>query len=118
MTRKWSPTGKPVALHFITGMEFSPQELRDIGERIYTVERMFNYREAGRDRKDDYPPERYFAEPVPGGLPVVKGTRLDRKKFDKMLDEYYEFHGWDKNGAPTREALSKLGPDKEPSHML
>jgi len=65
---------------------------------------MFNYREAGRDRK--------------GGLPVVKGTRLDRKKFDKMLDEYYEFHGWDKNGVPTREALSKLGLDKEPSHML
>ena len=105
-------------IYYITGMEFTPQELRDIGERIYTLERMFNHREAGRDRKDDYVPDRYFAEPVPGGLPIVKGFKLKRKKFDQMLDEYYEFHSWDKSGVPTQDTLEKLGLDKEPSHML
>jgi aldehyde:ferredoxin oxidoreductase len=105
-------------IYQITDLKLTPQELRDIGERIYTLERMFNHREAGRDRKDDALPERYFAEAVPGGLPIVKGKRMDREKFEKMLDEYYECHGWDQNGVPTREALEKLGLDKEPSHLL
>jgi aldehyde:ferredoxin oxidoreductase len=105
-------------IYYITGMEFTPQELRDIGERIYTLERMFNYREGKYTRKDDYVPERYFAEPVPGGFPVVKGRRLEREKFDQMLDEYYALHGWDKEGIPTKEALEKLGLSKEPSHII
>ena len=105
-------------IYSVTGMKFTPEELKDVGERIYTLERMFNYREAGYDRKDDRLPERYFAEAVPGGLPVVKGTRMDRKKWNKMLDEYYELHGWDNNGLPTEEALRKLGLEKEPSHVL
>ncbi len=31
--------------------------------------------------------------------------------FDLMLDEYYRARGWDKQGIPTRETLSKLGLD-------
>jgi len=105
-------------VYYITGMKISPEELREIGERIYTLERIFNYREAGFDRKDDRLPERYFAEAVPGGLPIVKGTKMDKKKWEKLLDEYYELHGWDKNGMPTEEALKKLGLDQEPSRIL
>ena len=105
-------------IYHVTGMRFTPEELKEVGERIWTLERMFNYREAGYDRKDDRLPERYFAEAVPGGLPVIKGTKMDRKKWNKMLDEYYELHGWDKNGLPTEEALKKIGLDKEPSHIL
>ncbi len=101
-----------------TGMRLSPNDLKDAGERIWTIERMFNYREAGYDRKDDRLPERYFAEAVPGGLPVVKGSRVDRKKWNKMLDEYYALHGWDSNGLATPEGLKKLELDKEPSHLL
>jgi len=106
------------AIYYVTGMNISPEELKEVGERIYTLERMFNHREAGFDRKDDRLPERYFAEAVPGGLPIIKGTKMNRKKWDKMLDEYYELHGWDKNGLPTKGALKKLGLDKEPSHIL
>jgi len=102
----------------ITGMAFSPEALKEIGERIYTLERMFNHREAGYDRKDDRLPERYYAEKVPGGLPVVKGRSIDKKKFNKMLDEYYKFHGWNRQGMPTRTTLKKLGLDQEPSHIL
>ena len=106
-------------IYFITGLRFTPDELKEIGERIYTIERMFNHREAGFDRKDDTLPKRYFEEAVPGGLPIVKGIKMDKEKWEKMLDEYYELHGWDKRrGLPTKKTLENLGLDKEPSHML
>jgi len=105
-------------IKYIAGLDISPDELRLAGERIYTLERMFNYREKGITRKDDYLPERYYREETKGGLPISKGKKIDRKKFDQMLDEYYALHGWDKNGVPTKETLEKLGLDKEPSHLL
>ncbi|TEU05193.1 aldehyde ferredoxin oxidoreductase, partial [Candidatus Bathyarchaeota archaeon] len=85
--------------------------------RIYTIERMFNLRE-GFSRKDDRLPERYFEEPTPIGLPIVRGKKIDRDKFEKMLDEYYALHGWDENGVPKKETLEGLGLDKEPSHRV
>ncbi|RLF11117.1 MAG: hypothetical protein DRJ98_02790, partial [Thermoprotei archaeon] len=39
-------------------------------------------------------------------------------EFDKMLDEYYDLHGWDRNGIPKPETLQRLRLDKEPSHKL
>lgn len=101
----------------MTGMEFSAEELQQIGERIYTLERLFNIRE-GASRKDDYPVERYFVEPTPAGLPKNRGKTIDREKYDQMLDENYEMHGWDKDGIPRQETLEKLGLDKEPSNIL
>lgn len=101
-------------LRYITGLEFTVEELFEVGERIYTLEKMFNYREAGHTRKDDYPPERSFKEGLPYGLGPVKGKHMERKKYDKMLDEYYELHGWDKNGVPTPETLKRLELDVEP----
>jgi aldehyde:ferredoxin oxidoreductase len=105
-------------IYYVTGLELTPQDLEDIGGRICTIERMFNHREAGFDRKDDRLPERYYVEPVPGGLPIVKGKKIDRKRFEGMLDEYYQFHGWSKRGIPLKKTLKTLGMDKEPSHML
>lgn len=105
-------------IYYLTGLEISPEELKQIGERCYTVERLFNYREGGITRKDDRLPDRYFTEATPVGVSRARGKKLDREKFDKILDEYYEQHGWDLNGVPKPETLSKLGLDKEPSHML
>jgi len=104
-------------IRYATGMKFSKEELMVVGERIYTMERMFNIRE-GFSRKDDTLPERFFKEPTPLGLPIARGKKIDREKFEKMLAEYYEFHGWDENGLPTGETLKKLSLDKEPSHLL
>jgi len=100
-----------------TGLKFSKAKLMEIGERIYTIERLFNLRE-GFSRKDDSLPERYFKEPTPIGLPIAKGKKIDRKKFSQMLDEYYALHGWDENGVPREETLKRLGLGKEPSHMI
>jgi aldehyde:ferredoxin oxidoreductase len=112
---KWEEFSKLIEL--ATGMRFSKAQLMEIGERIYTLERMFNLRE-GFTRKDDNLPERYFKEPTPIGLPIAKGKKIDRKKFETMLDEYYALHGWSKNGVPTKKTLAKLGLSKEPSHII
>jgi aldehyde:ferredoxin oxidoreductase len=62
--------------------------------------------------------DRYHDEPTKGGVPAAYGVTIDRDKFEKMLDEYYEHHGWDNNGVPTKETLKSLGLENEPSNML
>jgi aldehyde:ferredoxin oxidoreductase len=104
-------------IHYNTGLEFTTEEIWDIADRAYTIERLFNIRE-GLTRADDWLVDRYFDEPTPLGLPVVRGRSLDRDKFRQMIDEYYELHGWDEDGVPRPETLEKLGLDGEPSHML
>ena len=76
-----------------------------VGERIYNLERVFNVRE-GFNRKDDVLPERFLKEPL-GKAAAGVGERY--KNFDKMIDEYYQVRGWNKNGIPTPEKLRALG---------
>ncbi len=104
-------------LYLNTGLELSPQDIWDSADRAYNMERLFNIRE-GLTRKDDWLVDRYFDEPTPLGIPVVKGKAIDRDRFNQMLDEYYEHHGWDSHGVPYPETLKRLGIDKEPSHLL
>jgi len=104
-------------LYYNTGLKIKPEKIWEIADRAYTLERLFNIRE-GLTREDDWLSDRYFDEPTTLGLDIIKGKKLDRKKFKKMIDEYYELHGWDENGVPTPETLKKLGLDKEPSHIL
>jgi aldehyde:ferredoxin oxidoreductase len=104
-------------IYYNTGLELTPEEIWDIADRAYTVERLFNIRE-GLTRADDWLVDRYFDEPTPLGLPIARGKTLDRTKFKQMIDEYYELHGWDENGVPRPETLKKLGLDGEPSHKL
>ena len=57
----------------------------------------------GWTRRDDEAVIPYFERPD------VEGIGMDRAKFQKMLDEYYELRGWNKvNGYPTREKLEDL----------
>ncbi len=93
----------------VTGLDLSWQELKRCGTRIYNVERAMQAR-FGLGRKDDYPPVRFFEEPVPAG--PLKGAVLDREKFDDLLGRYYAHRGWNDEGVPTEETLRKLGlPD-------
>jgi aldehyde:ferredoxin oxidoreductase len=101
----------------ITGLEFSPVELVEAGERICTLERMFNNRE-GASRKDDMLPERYYSEPTPLGPEGMKGKVIERDKYELLLDEYYEAHGWDSKGVPRAETMARLGLDNGPSHLI
>jgi aldehyde:ferredoxin oxidoreductase len=89
-----------------TGLEMSSKQLRTIAERIYTLERMMLVNE-GISRKDDTLPKRYFEEPIPEG--PAKGSVIEKKGFNSMLDEYYRLHGWNNDGIPTKKTLNKLG---------
>ena len=112
---KWEEFSKLIQL--ATDVRFTKVQIMEVGERIYTIERMFNLRE-GFSRKDDMLPERYFTEPTPIGLPMARGKKIDRNRFEKMLDEYYALHGWNENGVPKKETLDKLGLDTESSHRV
>jgi aldehyde:ferredoxin oxidoreductase len=96
-------------IYLATGMEYSSEELMQVGERIVTLERLFLQRE-GVDRSWDTLPERYFEEPIASGR--FKGEKIDREAFNRMLDEYYHLHGWDvTTGTPRVEGLRNLGLD-------
>lgn len=108
-------SGHMEALNLVTGMGVDLAELRQIGERIYNLERAFNVRE-GMRRKDDWLPPRFFNEPVPNGR--HKGKTVKRKYLNKQLDEYYEHRSWDKKtGIPTPQNLRKLGLENAAKDM-
>ena len=90
-----------------TGWKTTAEDLRKATTRILNVEKAFNLRHTNFDRKDDYPPPRDLAEPIPSGS--YAGFQLTKEKWDKLLDEYYEMNGWDKKTSfPTRECLEGL----------
>ena len=111
---KWEEYSRLIELN--TGMKFTPAQLMETGERIYNLERLFNIRE-GASRKDDALPERFFKEPTPAGLEIVRGKTIDPDKFKQMLDEYYQIHGWDNDGVPTPETIQRLNLPKEYANL-
>jgi len=91
----------------VTGVDFDEKAMGRIAARITALERAYLVRE-GITRKDDTIHGRAMEEPVPSG--PYKGQRLERDKFDRMLDDYYAVVGWDRaTGVPTRETLEGLG---------
>ena len=58
-------------------------------------------------REMDTPPARWFVEPFTQG--ELKGSSLDKNKYEQMLSWYYELRGWDENGVPRIKTLEKLG---------
>ncbi len=93
-------------LNASTGWDMTGEEVRQAGERIVNLERLFIARE-GVTRKDDTLPRRFLEEPLgPTGTPS-SGATVD---LDQMLDEYYEARGWDvATGLPTPAKLAELG---------
>jgi len=90
------------ALSAVTGEHFTADDLMMVGERIWTLERLFNIRE-GFTKADDTLPDRMLNEPVPDG--PSEGCTV---KLAPMLEEYYAFRGWDENGVPRSEKLKEL----------
>jgi len=90
-------------LQSATGIEFGGVEaLNKIGERIFTLERIFNLK-AGLSAKDDTLPKRFLKEPMPEG--ASKGQVFEQ---DQLLPEYYRIRGWDESGVPMSEKLKEL----------
>lgn len=90
------------------GLDLTEEEFMLIGRRSYNFEKAFNTIHTAFDRNDDYPPARYMEEPVKSG--PYAGYRCDREQWDKMLNEFYELQGWDKETSlQTRRGLVELG---------
>jgi len=89
-----------------TGWEVSVNELEQVGERIWNLERLYNLRE-GVNKEQDYPPRRLLEEPITNG--PAEGLKLELGKYEKLLQEYYALRGWDTNGRPKDKKLRELG---------
>ncbi|HPE61492.1 MAG TPA: aldehyde ferredoxin oxidoreductase family protein [Thiolinea sp.] len=76
---------------------------REVGERIWNLERLFNL-QAGLTRADDTLPRRILEEPAPSGVGKGLVARLD-----VMLPEYYQLRGWNEQGQPEPALLERLG---------
>lgn len=66
---------------------------------------------AGFTRKDDRLPDRFYTETLPTGPP--KGIEMPEQAFNTTLEQYYSLRGWDEQGRPTVETLTRLGIEKE-----
>ncbi|HKK49899.1 MAG TPA: aldehyde ferredoxin oxidoreductase family protein [Alkalispirochaeta sp.] len=85
-----------------TGFDMAVEEMMQVGERIWNMERKFN-QDAGIDPKEDTLPARFFKEPAPVGPNKGQVHRLP-----EMLPEYYKLRGWSTEGRPTPEKLTEL----------
>lgn len=95
-------------LNAAVGTAVDGRQLLEVGDRIHNVGKAFNSLHAGFDRRDDYPAERFFAEPIASG--PRSGTALERRQWDALLDEYYTEKGWDPaSGRQLRGRLVELG---------
>jgi aldehyde:ferredoxin oxidoreductase len=103
----WSlgPTIYSELLTTLTGIEFSPEDVRKAGERITNIQRIFNFKAGEKREGIKYGPKFY-------NMPI-KGRKLDKAKVDKVLDEYFEVRNWDtKTALPREEKLKELSLDK------
>ena len=86
-----------------TGWEVGLDEAMAIGERIWNLKRVLNFR-LGLRREDDRLPK-LLLKPLEEG-----GTEGHVPDLERMLEEYYEARDWDRGmGQPSREKLEGLG---------
>ena len=86
-----------------TKFDYTSEDLLQVGERIYNLERKFNL-EAGILPEEDKLPERFTKEPLPDG--PQKGIFSHYKK---LLPKYYKARGWKEDGYISAKKLKELG---------
>ncbi len=79
------------------GIDMDEAKLTQAAKRYRTLVRAVNVRR-GMRRKDEKPPENHWKKRFP---------ELEKE----LLDGYYKFKGWNKEGIPTKESLHELGLD-------
>jgi aldehyde:ferredoxin oxidoreductase len=94
------------AYTLVTGIPMTGEELRQAGERMNNLARLYNIRE-GLTMADDTLPPRIMKEPIPSG--VSKGSRVTKRDLKTLLAGYYEARGWTAKGVPKPEKLKELG---------
>jgi aldehyde:ferredoxin oxidoreductase len=99
----------PRLLHAATGWDISLENLNTIADRVFNLTRAFWIREYGKKWTSgmDVPPMRWFEEPLAKG--ALKGAKLNKTKYDTILQTYYRKRGWDERGVPRKSTLKNLG---------
>ena len=92
------------SLSSVTGDSWTQKDLLELGERIYTLEKAFNWK-SGLVKKDDLIPDRFYKEEVPYG--PTKGHKVEYNDYLKMLREYYDMRGWNEEGCPNNTSKIK-----------
>lgn len=87
----------------VCGDVYDEETLLKAGDRIWTLEKIFNLK-AGIDSSQDTLPDRLLKDVIPNGP-----TKGHIHELDILLPKYYEVRGWDENGIPTDETLMDLG---------
>lgn len=90
----------------LTGIKLDEPQMRQIGEKISNLTRMYNLKN-GRTAKDDTLPQRFFKEKHLSGL--FKDQFMSEEKFRQWLQIYYSCRGWDEDGVPSAKKLGELG---------
>jgi aldehyde:ferredoxin oxidoreductase len=88
-----------------TGLNLTMEDFKMLGERIYTIKRLFNLK-MGLTAADDRLPK-IVLNPVNEG-----GSAGKTPNFQQLKDAYYEYRQFDKvSGYPSQEKLKKLSLD-------
>jgi aldehyde:ferredoxin oxidoreductase len=87
----------PKLVSAATGLDRDEAGLRQVYKRNRSLIRAINVRR-GLRRADEKPPEDHWKKRFP---------ELE----EKLLDAYYAFKGWNREGIPTPETLRELGLD-------
>lgn len=109
----------------VTGIETDKDGLDKLGERVFNLQRAIRLREGWLEKQGDNLLDVSYKTPIEtarfnvdclvpdkDGKPVSrKGKVVERDKFDKMMNEYYELRGWDTKGLPTKAKFKDLELD-------
>ena len=90
-------------INALTGFTLTEKELKQVGERIWNLEKVYNLREGV---VEDMPPVRFFEEDLADGL--EGGSRITMERFLNARSLYYSLRGWNEKGEPLPEKLSEL----------
>ncbi len=97
-------------VNYSTGWDYTEEELtKTFFERLLSLQRAFNVREfwPTTPSEMDYNALKFYREPIYAG--PLKGTVLDKSKFEEERAAYYELRGWDERGIPTKDTLKEHG---------
>jgi aldehyde:ferredoxin oxidoreductase len=106
----WALTTDQIAaqMRFLWGRVVAPEELELIGSRVWNLGRLLNLR-LGVSAQADTLPTRLLGESHPDG--AAAGRVIGATAFAAAVQEYYRLRGWDDQGRPLEETLSRLGVD-------
>lgn len=88
----------------VTGRDITVKDIDSYGYMMHNFFRAFAVRH-GRTKEMDAPSKRYASSSLKG-----PGSEFELYKvWDEARSKYYEYMGWDENGVPKPEILSKVG---------